>query len=164
MQYYADVTAAIKAQVPKAVFCLNKVPKPWFEKEIYVQLVANDEYENPFYDAIPRLWAFEVSTVVDGVDILFYSKMMSRMWPDPGMLSKRIKAFDDDRINEMSGAELKAKYQTTGQCKAAPRQRNARLGSTGASFNPGSTGRSFASGVSPLRAPAKEPIQEEEKK
>ena len=44
---------------------MNKVPKPWYDKEIYVQLIANEDEANPFYDCIPRFWAFEVSTVVD---------------------------------------------------------------------------------------------------
>ena len=45
---------------------MNKVPKEWFEKEIYCQLVANDDEANPYYDSIPRLGAFEISTVVNG--------------------------------------------------------------------------------------------------
>ena len=53
---------------------MNKVPKPWFEKDIYCQLIPNDDDNNPYYDVLPRIGAFEISTVVDNVDILLYSK------------------------------------------------------------------------------------------
>ena len=140
---------------------MNKVPKPWFEKEIYVQLIANEDEANPFYDCIPRLWAFEVSTVVEGkYDILLYSKMMSRMWPDASMLARKVKAFADDKRNGMSGAALKTKYYTTGIQKAVSRKRNAGLSNTQTSFNPRSTGLSYASFAS--RRVSRQPMQEEE--
>lgn len=34
-QFFADCAAAIKELVPNANCLFNKVPKPWFEKEIY---------------------------------------------------------------------------------------------------------------------------------
>lgn len=94
---------------------MNKVPKPWFEKEIYCQLIPNEDDNNPHYDILPRLGAFEVSIVVDNVDILFYSKQMSGMWPHAKSLSNRIKAFIEDRTSGMAGAALKDKYQTSGR-------------------------------------------------
>lgn len=50
-------------------------------KDIYCQLIPNEDDRNPHYDMLPRLWAFEVSTVYDGCDILFFSKQMARVWP-----------------------------------------------------------------------------------
>ena len=64
----------IKAIIPNATCVMNKVPKPWYEKEIYCQLIPNDDDNNPYYDVVPRTGAFEVSTVIDNVDILLYSK------------------------------------------------------------------------------------------
>ena len=76
---------------------MNKVPKQWYEKEIYVQLIPNEDDKNQFYDILPRLGAFEVSTVVDNVDILFYSKQMTLLWPHAKSLSNKIIAFEEDR-------------------------------------------------------------------
>ena len=84
---------------------MNKVPKPWFEKELYCQLIPNEDDNNPNYDMLPRLGAFEVSTVHDNADILFYSKMMSSMWPNASALAKRIKEFADE-TKTLKGAEL----------------------------------------------------------
>ena len=88
---------------------MNKVPKPWFEKETYCQLIPNEDDNNPNYDMLPRLGAFEVSTVYDNVDILLYSKMMSSMWPHATSLVERVQAFADEAKNS-NGAALKAKY------------------------------------------------------
>ena len=75
---------------------MNKVPKPWFEKEIYCQLVQNDDDNNFFYDSIPRIGAFEISTVYDNVDILFFSKMTSRMWPSISSVASKIIKFAEE--------------------------------------------------------------------
>ena len=88
---------------------MNKVPKVWAEKDTYCQMVHNTDPNNPDYDIIPRIWAFEISTVIDNTDILFFSKIMSKMWPDAGAVIARLKNFAADS-KTMSGAELKAKY------------------------------------------------------
>ena len=93
---------------------MNRVPKPWFEKEVYCQLIPNEDDNNPYYDILPRIGAFEVSTVHDNVDILFYSKMMSTMWPHGPSLTTRIKAFVDD-LGKTNTAALKEKFQTAGR-------------------------------------------------
>ena len=58
--------------------------------------------------------AFEVSTVVNGTDVLFYSKMMSGMWPYAPALAQRIQDFIDAKPETMSAAELKG-WNTTGR-------------------------------------------------
>jgi len=100
---------------------MNSVPKPWYEKETYCQLIPNEDDNNPNYDMLPRIGAFEVSTVHDNVDILFYSKMMSSMWPNPTSLAARVKEFIDES-SKSPIAELKAKFQTSGRQHRAPRQ------------------------------------------
>ena len=75
---------------------MNRVPKPWYESDIYCQLIGNEDDSNPYYDFLPRIGAFEVSTVFQGADILFFSKQMSGMWPSATSLSKRIAAFYED--------------------------------------------------------------------
>ena len=72
-------------------------------------MVFNTDDNNPDYDMQPRMWSFEVSTVHDNHDILFFSKMMSRMWPDAGAVASRIRDFAED-AKTMNGAELKEKY------------------------------------------------------
>ena len=99
---------------------MNKVPKVWREKDTYCQMVLNADHNNPNYDIMPRIWAFEISTVIDNTDILFFSKLMSKMWPDAGAVVARLKNFAADS-KTMSGAELKEKYQTRGKNTAAPR-------------------------------------------
>lgn len=60
---------------------------------------------------LPRVGAFEVSTVYDNVDILLFSKIKSRMWPHISALTKRLKEFAED-AKDSNGAALKVMYQT----------------------------------------------------
>ena len=99
---------------------MNKVPKVWAEKDTYCQMVHNTDPNNPDYDIIPRIWAFEISTVIDNTDILFFSKIMSKMWPDAGAVVARLKNFVND-ADTMSGPDLKAKYQTRGRRNVPPK-------------------------------------------
>ena len=57
----------------------------------------------------PRMWAFEISTVHNNVDILFFSKIKSKMWPDAGAVVRRLKNFIEDS-KTMKGRKLKKKY------------------------------------------------------
>jgi hypothetical protein len=91
MAMFNEVSSAIKGLIPNANCIMNKVPKPWFEKEVYCQLIPNEDEKNPYYDILPRIGAFEISTVINGVDILFYSKQMSTMWPFAPSVASRIK-------------------------------------------------------------------------
>ena len=83
-------------------------------------MMHNTDDHNPDYDILARKWAFEISTVIDNEDILFFSKLMSKMWPDAGAVATRLKNFADD-TRTMNGVELKAKYYTKGKNNAAPR-------------------------------------------
>lgn len=53
--------------------------------DIYCQLIANDDDNNPYYDVQPRIGAFEVS--VNGV--LIFSKCLSGVWPHYTALGRR---------------------------------------------------------------------------
>ena len=120
-QFFADVSANVKSVAPNANCIMNRVPKAWYEKEIYCQLVPNEDDNNPYYDIIPRIGAFEVSIVHDNIDILLYSKMMSTMWPHAPSLAARVNEFIEDS-KKMNGSQLKEKYQTTGRQARAPRE------------------------------------------
>jgi len=52
--------------------------------DIYCQLIPN-ESENPNYDMLPRLGAFEVSYK----GVLLYSKILSLMWPHFGAVAEK---------------------------------------------------------------------------
>ena len=111
---FASCSAAIKEAVPGAECIQNKVPKPWYEKEVYCQLIPNEDDNNPHYDILPRCGAFEISTVINNVDILFYSKQMSSMWPSASLVAKRIAAAMEDS-KKMDANALREKYYTTGR-------------------------------------------------
>ena len=102
---------------------MNKVPKIWAEKDTYCHMVHNTDNNNPDYEVLPRKWAFEISTVYDNEDILFFSKLLSKMWPDAAAVTRRLQNFADD-TRTMSGVELKAKYQTKGKNTAPPKLSN----------------------------------------
>lgn len=87
--YFDQVSGIIKGLIPEAVCVMNKVPKAWSGKEIYCQMIPNEDDNDPFYDRVPRIGAFEVSTVIGDTDILLYSKMMSSMWPHAEGLATR---------------------------------------------------------------------------
>jgi len=76
-------------------------------------MVANDDEREMFYDRVPRIGAFEVSTVINGTDILIYSKMMSSMWPHVRALTVRCKELIDNKDSTATAA-LKDKFQTKG--------------------------------------------------
>ena len=63
-------------------------------------MIPNDEDDNDVYDMIPRIGAFEVSTVVaqggSSEAILLFSKMIGQMWPHVGALSKNIGNYQEE--------------------------------------------------------------------
>ena len=63
--YAANVTAQINEHCPGAVVLFNSVPKKWHDKQIYMQLVGNDDEGLDYYDMVARGGAFEISTVAE---------------------------------------------------------------------------------------------------
>ena len=142
---FNQCAAAIKEVIPSANCIMNKVPKAWYEKEIYCQLIPNEDDNNPYYDILPRIGAFEISTVINNqVDILFYSKQMSTMWPHVPSVAQRIKEAMDDCKN--SGPQVcKDKWQTTGRQVRQPR--NARPNFASSNSNAAMTSKKGAATV-----------------
>ena len=95
-QFCNDVTSKLKELIPGCEVYVNRVPKAWAMYPIYCQLVPNEDPNNEFYDMMPRRGAFEVSTVFKTYDILFFSKLMSQMWPEPVSMTNRINQFKED--------------------------------------------------------------------
>lgn len=115
LKFFSDVAKTIKAEIPDTTCMMNKVPKAWYEKEIYCQLIPNNDAKLPNYDILPRLGAFEVSTVIDNTAILFFSKLKSQIWPSPSLVAKRVKACIDEWRKGAKVSQLQAKYQTQGK-------------------------------------------------
>ena len=119
---FANFVSELQSQVPGAQVLFNQVPKDWYTHELYCQLVPNEDVNCYVYNMIPRIGAFEVSTVWDGTAILLYSKMASTMWPHVGSLCQRISEYAEEARNgRLGGAALKEKYQTTGTVTKASR-------------------------------------------
>ncbi len=55
------MVAAIADRVPELNVVRNQVPKSWVDYDFYVQLVPDENADNPFFPQVPRLAAFEVS-------------------------------------------------------------------------------------------------------
>ena len=59
-----------------------------------MQLIGNDDENNDCYDMLPRGGAFEVSAVakkgVYSTEILFFSKIIGKLWPHCGGLAKKL--------------------------------------------------------------------------
>ena len=109
---------AIKEVLPDATILINQVPKAWYEKDLYCQLIPNDDDNTDVYDMIPRIGAFEVSTVAayGGANdaILLYSKMIGGMWPHIGTLAKKIDRYAGEMENieqtKQTIAEIKKEF------------------------------------------------------
>ncbi len=74
--------------------------------DIYCQLIANDDDNNPYYDIQPRMYAFEVS--INGV--LLFSKCLSHVWPHYTALGKRCAAV----AQATAAGQYIHVFQTTG--------------------------------------------------
>ena len=93
----------------------NQVPKNWFQQEIYCQLIPSDDDESDVYDMIPRLGAFEVSTVnSDGyklIDILFFSKLLASLWPHTRTVATKVTGyFEELKSGLTTNEELRIKF------------------------------------------------------
>ena len=61
--------------------------------------------------------AFEVSTVYENVEILLFSKMLSKMWPNIALLVGKVAKLSQEIAspNGLSGGQMRDKFQTTGE-------------------------------------------------
>ena len=102
---------AIKSQVPEATVLFNQVPKPWYTHDFYCQLIPNTDDRIDIYDMIPRLGAFEVTTVFsDGkqqTPTLLFSKLESQMFPHIGDTGKRIGKYFAELTQENAASVSK---------------------------------------------------------
>lgn len=89
---------------------MNRVPKVWHEKDIYCSLIPNNDNDDPCYSILPRLGAFEVTTVIENCDIVLYSKLSSSLWPDLKAFTRKMTSMGEEMKQKATGAQLKAKF------------------------------------------------------
>ena len=70
---------------------MNQVPKNWIDHDLYSQLIPNEDDEEPNFDMIPTIGAFEISTVIVRTPIQFFSKLKLSYWPRAPAVAARIK-------------------------------------------------------------------------
>ena len=80
-----------------------------------MQLVPNDDPNEDCYEIFPRSGSFELSTVAEdknrSSDILFYSKLIAKMWPHYGLVSKQLASYWEEKSKgKMSPEELKGRF------------------------------------------------------
>ena len=109
----ATLKEAILSLLPEAEILVNQIYRDWEPLNTYQQLIPNDDEMYPYFDISPRLGAFEVSTVINNQDILFYSKFKSQLWPHNTNLAKLIKRFWGDYTSgELNPRQLWRTYET----------------------------------------------------
>jgi len=74
--------------------------------DIYCQLIPNDNEQNPNYDMVPRLGAFEVSYK----GVLLYSKILSLMWPDFKSFASKCQRIHEKSAGGANDATLRADF------------------------------------------------------
>ena len=91
MGHYTDISKAIKEEISDATFYLNEVPNTWKRKGNYKNLLPSP---NPGMSKImPRLGAFEITTMEKNTHLLLFSKLKSLVWPDYRLFSSTVKRF-----------------------------------------------------------------------
>ena len=92
--YAMNVAEAIKERLPNAQIFINEIPKKFMFSDNYTQLIPDNPNRDDTYPMLPRIGAFEVSSVIapdrNQGDVLFYSKLMSSCWPHIGNLAARV--------------------------------------------------------------------------
>ena len=97
-----------------AQFYMNKVPKKYHHHDVYCNLVFNDDEQDPNFKILPRLGAFEVTTVRKGTAILLYSKLRSNCWPDFNLFARKMQKFTSRESENLDGITLRLKFEATG--------------------------------------------------
>ena len=113
--------------MPDITIFQNAVPKQFIFSDNYMQLVPGG---GEVFEMIPRMWAFEVSTVIIDEktiggkkvpikkDILLYSKLMCRTWPHCSSLAKRIaRMYDEYEQADGDSIPVLESFKFTGKVK-----------------------------------------------
>ena len=121
---------------------------------------------------MPRLGAFEVSTVWKGVDTLIYSKLLVKMWPSTAALGVKVGNYQEDLDSKMKIREVSRKYyfdpKSVQMAKRTPRESHSypRMGSANASMNATGfrTSQNFGVNLSPYTRQSKAELRSSRKK
>jgi len=63
----------------------NQIPKSYLNFDLYNNLIQNDDETCPYYQQVPRIWAFEVSYK----GMLIFSKLKGGYWPNTELVADK---------------------------------------------------------------------------
>jgi len=67
----------------------NQIPKNYLHFDLYNNLIQNDDETCPYYQQVPRIWAFEVSYK----GMLVFSKLKGGYWPNVKLVADKCAAI-----------------------------------------------------------------------
>ena len=120
MGHYTDISKAIKEEIPDATFYLNEVPNSWKRKGNYKNLLPSPN--QGMSKIMPRLGAFEITTMEKNTHLLLFSKLKSLVWPDYRLFSSTVKRFAKQKEN-LETAELLRKFEAQDKVQMKSRWR-----------------------------------------
>ena len=56
-----SVSGAIAERIPNSITMKNQIPKSYLHYDLYCNLIPNEDENAPYFQQVPRTWAFEVS-------------------------------------------------------------------------------------------------------
>ena len=110
-EFSRNVSGVITEHVPDAVILINQIPKKWADHDQYCQLIPDDDENCDVYQMIPRLGAFEVSTVAKGFCTLIYSKILAGMWPHYKSLGAKVGRYLEAEKKAGNMKEVQHEFQ-----------------------------------------------------
>jgi hypothetical protein len=60
-EYFNRVSGAIAERIPNSITMKNQIPKSYLHYDLYCNLIPNEDENAPYFQQVPRTWAFEVS-------------------------------------------------------------------------------------------------------
>ena len=116
--YAMEVADGLRERMPDVQIFANEIPTHFMFSDNYFQLIPENPAREDTYEMLPRIGAFEVSTVLDHQskrgDVLFFSKLMSSCWPHVPSLVKRIEKCIQHNKEGGDANGLKDEFNTTG--------------------------------------------------
>jgi hypothetical protein len=79
------VSSAIVERIPNAIVMRNQIPKSYLHHDLYCNLIPNEDENLPFFQQVPRTYAFEVSYK----GLLIFSKLQNKKWPNSELVAEK---------------------------------------------------------------------------
>jgi hypothetical protein len=85
IEYFNKVSSAIVERIPNAIVMRNQIPKSYLHHDLYCNLIPNEDENLPFFQQVPRTYAFEVSYK----GLLIFSKLQNKKWPNSELVAEK---------------------------------------------------------------------------